>query len=175
MIRVNLTDQKTFDLRSPFNVFRDYEIDFASDRACSFWIVRDCIFFTLEFSVVEAQGRIRWIVVEMTRDEIKWSLNSWNRKCFIEKSSFFHVIFQIWIMCGFWITTLIILRVDANGNQTIVISEVSFKTQASWLDWLNDARWGASPWSKVMLISSRLMLVSLSSKETDTILHFEVE
>ena len=59
MIRVNLAGQSSFDLRSPLNGCRDYEIVFAR-----------------EFDVVDACSRTRRAVVEMIVVEIKHRLNS---------------------------------------------------------------------------------------------------
>ena len=59
VIRVNLVDQSSFDLRSPLNGCRDYEI-----------------IISRKFNVVDTQNRIRCIVMEATVTEIKWRLNS---------------------------------------------------------------------------------------------------
>ena len=105
VIRVNLADQRPFDLRSPINVCRECGIVFAR-----------------KFNVVYVHGRIRCVVKEEIVTKIKWRLRCWNwrreaRIFFIKKYWIVWLIVWTLIICGFWIMTPIVLRSNVHRNQ----------------------------------------------------------
>ena len=59
VIRVNFAGQRTFDLRSPLNGYRDFEIVFAR-----------------KFDVIDMKIRLMFVAMEMIVVEIKWRLSS---------------------------------------------------------------------------------------------------